>query len=135
MPNKPVVSIVDDDLSVLEGTKDLLNSKGFAAQSFQRAEDFLKSEHFHNTSCLITDVQMPGMTGLELYNRLIASGKIIPTILITAYPDDKTRALALRSGVLCYLIKPFDVNELLACVRSALKHRKTETGDEGHEYS
>jgi len=124
MLNKPIVSIVDDDRSVLEGMKDLLNSKGFAVQTFWRAEDFLKSDHFHNTSCLITDVQMPGMTGLELYNRLIASGKIIPTILITAYPDDKARALALRSGVLCYLIKPFDENELLACIQSALKHHK-----------
>ena len=133
MPAKPVVSIVDDDPSVLEGTKDLLNSVGFAAQTFQHAEEFLKSDYFHSTFCLITDVQMPGMTGIELYNRLIASGKIIPTILITAYPDDKTRALALRAGVLCYLIKPFDENELLACVRSALKHRKNDTGDEGHE--
>ena len=135
MPNKSAVSIVDDDPSVLEGMKDLLNSKGFAAQTFQRAEEFLKSDHFHNTFCLVTDMQMPGMTGLELYNRLIASGKIIPTILITAYPDDKARTLALRSGVLCYLIKPFDENELLACIRSALKHRKTEAGGEGHEYS
>ncbi len=128
MPTKPVISIVDDDQSVLEGTMDLLNSMGFIAETFQRAEEFLKSEHIHNTCCLITDVQMPGMTGLELHIHLVRSGAVIPTILITAYPDDTDRARALQAGVFCYLIKPFDESELLACIRSALEARKTDTG-------
>ena len=124
MPKKPVISIVDDDPLVLEGTMDLLNSMGFTTATFQRAEEFLKSERLYSTSCLITDVQMPGMTGLELYHHLIGSGTVIPTILITAYPDDADRTRALQAGVHCYLTKPFDERELLTCIRSALAHRR-----------
>ena len=127
MPKKPVISVVDDDPSVLEGTRDLLSSMGFIAETFQGADEFLKSERRHSSSCLIMDMQMPGMTGLELYNHLLEAGTVIPTILITAYPDDKDRARALRAGVFCYLIKPFDENELLTCIRSALDHRRRET--------
>jgi FixJ family two-component response regulator len=94
----PVISIVDDDESVREGT----------------------SERLHATSCLIADMRMPGMTGLELYNRLVQSGNRIPTILITAFPEDYARKRALRDGVICYLPKPFDARELLACIRLAL---------------
>jgi len=126
---KPLISIVDDDLSVLEGTMDLLNSMGFVARTFQRADDFLNSGQIDSTACLITDVQMPDMTGIELYEHLVGSGTVIPTILITAYPDDTDRARALRAGVLCYLPKPFDQDELLSCVRSALDHhRNSERG-------
>jgi FixJ family two-component response regulator len=126
MSKKPVISIVDDDPSVREGTMDLLNSMGFIIETFQRADDFLKSNRLGSTSCLIVDVQMPGMTGLELYNHLVASGKVVPTILITAFPDDRDRARALRAGVFCYLTKPFNDNELLACIQSALENRKTD---------
>jgi FixJ family two-component response regulator len=126
MSKKPVISIVDDDPSVREGTMDLLNSMGFITETFQRADDFLKSNRLGSTSCLIVDVQMPGMTGLELYNHLVASGKVVPTILITAFPDDRDRARALRAGVFCYLTKPFNDNELLACIQSALENRKTD---------
>lgn len=129
MAEKPLISIVDDDLSVLEGTMDLLNSMGFSTRTFQRADDFLISGQLDSTACLITDVQMPGMTGIELYDHLVGSGTVIPTILITAYPDDTDRARALRAGVFCYLPKPFDQDELLACIRSALDHhRKSDTG-------
>ena len=124
MPN--VIAIVDDDPSVREGTMDLLNSMGFIAETFRRADEFLKSNRLHSTSCLISDVRMPGMSGLELHNHLVGSGKVIPIILITAFPDDADRARALRAGVFCYLAKPFNENELLACIQSALEYRKTE---------
>ena len=84
-PKKPVISIVDDDQSFREGTRDLIEAMGFVAETFRRGEDFLKSDAIDSTSCLIADVQMPGMTGLELHDRLVGSGKVIPTILITAF--------------------------------------------------
>jgi FixJ family two-component response regulator len=124
VPKNPVISIVDDDPSVREGTMDLLNSMGFIAETFRCADDFLESNRLHGTACLIADVQLPGMTGLELYDHLVGCGKIVPTILITAFPDDKDRARALQAGVSCYLAKPFGENELLACIQSALERRK-----------
>ena len=124
MPKKPVISIVDDDNSVREGTVDLVKAMGFVAEAFPSAENFLNSKRLHNTSCLITDVRMPGMTGFELHNRLVGSGNVIPTILITAFPNDKDQARALRAGVSCYLSKPFSEDDLLACIRSALERRE-----------
>jgi FixJ family two-component response regulator len=120
MPEKPLISIVDDDLSVSEGTKDLLNSMGFVAETFESADEFLNSSQVAHTSCLIADVQMPGMTGLELHDHLLKSGKALPTILITAFPKDRDQAYALGTGVLCYLAKPYSEQDLLACLRSAL---------------
>ena len=120
----PVVSIIDDDASVREGTMDLFESMGFTTVAFPCAADFLSSDHLHDTSCVIADVQMPGMTGFELHNRLVGSGNIIPTILITAYPDDGDRARALQAGVICYLVKPFNYSDLLACIRLALERRE-----------
>jgi len=96
----PVISIIDDDESVREATMDLFESMGFITVAFPCAADFLSADHLHETSCLIADVQMPGMTGFELHNRLVRSGNIIPTILITAYPDDGDQARALQTGVL-----------------------------------
>ena len=129
MQEKPVISIVDDDASVREGTMDLLNSMGFIAETFQRAEDFLRSDRLRTTACLITDVRMPGMTGLELHHRLVASGALIPTIVITAFPNDPDRLRALQDGVICYLGKPFSQNELLHCIQSALgRHNTDERG-------
>jgi FixJ family two-component response regulator len=87
--------------------------------AFECADDLLKANR-RRVSCVIADVQMPGMTGLELYNRLIASGEPIPTILITAFPDERARQHALQAGVNCYLSKPFREDELLACIRSIL---------------
>jgi FixJ family two-component response regulator len=122
-PTMPVISIIDDDESVREGTMDLFKSMGFITVAFPCAAAFLGSNHLHDTSCLIADVQMPEMTGLELHNRLVGSGNIIPTILVTAYPDDADRVRALRAGVICYLVKPFNYSDLLACVRLALERR------------
>lgn len=122
MPDKAVISIVDDDQSVREGMTDLVGTLGFSAVSFPSGEDFLKSNRVDSTACLITDMRMPGMTGLELHTQLVASGKSIPTVLITAYPDERVRVLALKAGVICYLIKPFTEDDFLGCIRSALGH-------------
>jgi FixJ family two-component response regulator len=115
-----LISVVDDDESMREAIRGLMKSLGYTAEAFVSAEDFLSSRQVIRTSCLIADVQMPGMSGLELHHQLVASGKTIPTILITAYPDDNARARALGDGVVGYLSKPFDENDLLTCIRSSL---------------
>ena len=118
---QPMVSIVDDDPSVSEGLMDLLSSMGFAAEAFPRADEFLKSDRPDQTSCLICDVQMPGMSGPRAARPpVVRSGKIIPTILITAFPKDADRGRALRTGVKCYLTKPFSDSDLLGCIQSGL---------------
>jgi FixJ family two-component response regulator len=122
---KPLISIVDDDESMREAVKGLMRSVGYRAEAVASAEEFLSSRHVRRTSCLIADVQMSGMTGLDLHRHLSASGKPIPTILITAYPDDAVRERALTAGVIGYLSKPFDENDLLACIRSALIHARS----------
>ena len=120
MPKNIVIAIVDDDKSVREALTGLVKSLGYGAVAFQSAEDFLNSKRRHGAAFLIADVQMPGMTGPQLYDRLVASGAPIPTILITAYPEETMRARALQSGVTGYLAKPFNEADLLACLRSAL---------------
>lgn len=120
---KPLISIVDDDESMREALKGLMKSLGHRVEAAASAEEFLRSPHICRTSCLIADVQMPGMTGLDLHRHLSASGKPIPTILITAYPDDSVRERAVAAGAIGYLSKPFDESDLLACVRSALTTR------------
>jgi FixJ family two-component response regulator len=120
LPRKAVIAIVDDDHSVREALTSLVRSLGFIAMGFECAEDLLKSRRRRNVSCVIADVQMPGITGIELHDRLVASGEPIPTILITAFPDERSRERALRAGVIGYLTKPFSENELLACIRSSL---------------
>ena len=114
------MSIVDDDESVREATEAQIRSLGFNARTFASAVDFLTSSHIKDTSCIVADIQMPHMTGVELHRRLVDLGHVIPTILITAYPDDEMRARALANGVKCYLVKPFDEEDLLECVRLAL---------------
>jgi FixJ family two-component response regulator len=120
LPKTPVIAIVDDDESVREALTSLIRSLGYSAVAFGCAEDLLKSKRRRRVSCMIADVQMPGMTGPELHNRLVASGAPIPTILITAYPDERARERALQAGVLCYLAKPFDEDDLIACIRSVV---------------
>ena len=122
MPKKPMISIIDDDLSARDATLDLIRAIGFAAQAFPCADDFLASDNLGKTSCLISDMRMPGMSGLELYNRLVAAGTPIPTILVTAFPNDRDQARALQAGVLCYLSKPFSETELLENIHLALKN-------------
>ena len=115
-----IIAIVDDDESVREAVTDLVESLGYDAIAFERAADLLKSDQRSSVACLIADVQMPGMTGPDLYNRLVASGQPIPTILITAYPDEAARTRAIHDGAVCYLRKPTDDEELLRCVRLAI---------------
>jgi FixJ family two-component response regulator len=126
VPKRPLVAIVDDDESIRDTTKDLLESAGFKAAVFPRAASLLRSRRLGQVSCLIADMRMPKMTGLELHLRLVASNRAIPTILMTAYPDERAQAKALKAKVVCYLIKPFAADELLACVRGALQ-----SGDAG----
>ena len=120
MKRQPVVAIVDDDQSFRDGISDLVNSMGFDSETFERAEHFLQSENLNRTSCLITDMRMPGMTGLELHNRLVAAGKRIPTIVITAFPKERERQRAIQAGIVCFLAKPFDEAQLVDCITSAL---------------
>jgi FixJ family two-component response regulator len=124
VPTKPQISIVDDDDSVREALRGLIRSAGFAAQAFASAKDFLDSRYLARTSCLIVDINMPMMTGFDLYRHLASSGRNIPTILITATPDDADRKRALSDGVICYLGKPCGEDDLLACVRTALARGK-----------
>ncbi len=116
-----LISVVDDDESVREAVEGLIESLGFRVSAFPSAKDFLASPAIADTSCMIADVHMPQMSGLELYRCLTEQGRCIPTILITAYPNESTRARALADGVVCYLIKPFDEDALIKCVRSALQ--------------
>src|ERR1700757_1061798 len=98
----PVITIVDDDQSVRDGIVDLVTSMGFDAEAFPRVEHFLRSSRLDRTSCLITDMRMPGMSGLDLLDRLAASGRRIPTIMITAFPTEAERARAMKAGVVGY---------------------------------
>ena len=97
-----------------------MKSLGYSAEAFPSAEDFLHSRQLSRTACLIADINMPGMSGLDLYRQLATSGRPIPTILITAYPDESVRKRALNDGVICYLSKPFDETDLLSCLESVL---------------
>jgi FixJ family two-component response regulator len=122
-----LISIVDDDRFVREAMARLMKSHGYLAKTFESAASMLCSDQRARTDCLIADVQMPCMTGLELYSRLVDAGESIPTILITAHPDESLRIRALRAGVLCYLAKPFSEDDLLGCIRRAVE-RQERTG-------
>jgi FixJ family two-component response regulator len=120
-----LIAIVDDDEPFREAMTSLMRSLGFEVEAFSSAEAFLESPCLGKTSCLIADVHMPNMTGIDLHRQLVASGRTIPVILITAYPDDNVRARALAAGVICYLSKTFDDDALLGFVRAALVHADT----------
>jgi FixJ family two-component response regulator len=120
----PLIAIVDDDKSMRDTTRDLLESAGFSAATFPSAERLLKSRRLHKVFCVIADMRMPMMTGLELHQHLAASNHAIPTILMTAYPDERVRAQAMKANVICYLAKPFEAEELLNCVRRAVHGRE-----------
>jgi FixJ family two-component response regulator len=123
VPHVPVISVVDDDASVRAAMTRLLKSFGFAANAFASANEFLQSPRLGDTSCLIADVQMPGMSGVELQEYLIAQGHSTPIIFITAFPEDSIREQAMNAGAICFLSKPFDGARLIECVDRALKRR------------
>lgn len=120
MVNMPLVAIVDDDKSIRNATCDLLKAAGFTPAAFEDAESFLGWPTRASVACLVADMRMPGMSGLELYEALVAAGQIIPTIIITAHPDERTQSRACAVGVCCYLSKPFAPDEFLDCVGEAL---------------
>jgi FixJ family two-component response regulator len=123
----PAISIVDDDESNRIGTASLVRSLGFVAHAFPSARSFLHSPQLTKTSCLISDVQMPKMSGIQLQDVLHARGHNIPIILITAYPDDRLRAQAFARGAVCLLTKPFDGKTLSRCLEAALKSNAGES--------
>ena len=123
MPSN-LISVVDDDESVRRTTKLLIESFGYRAAVFESAEVLLRSRQLHDTSCLIVDVQMPGISGLELQSQLAAKGCSIPIIFITAYGNETSRQQAMQAGAVAFLDKPFSDEQLLKSIRSALKQRK-----------
>jgi FixJ family two-component response regulator len=123
MRNPPLISVIDDDDSVRESLRRLIRSVGFAVQVFPSAEQFLNSDQLHHTSCLLLDVRLPGMNGLELQQELSANRCEIPIIFITAHGDDAARVRALKDGALEYLFKPFSEEALLNAINLSLTTR------------
>jgi FixJ family two-component response regulator len=116
-----MISIVDDDQAVRDATRALIRSLGYRVSTFASAEEFLASDRLHDTSCLISDVQMPGVNGIELQDRLVAGGHRIPIIFMTAFPDDRVRDRAMRSGAISFMSKPFSETNLIVCLDRALQ--------------
>lgn len=119
MRSGSLISIVDDDETMREATKGLLRSLGYRAATFASAEEFMRSDSLDDTSCLIADVKMPGLSGVELQHWLINRGSRMPTIFVTAFPEEKTRERAMTAGAVGYLSKPFSEESLLKCLDSA----------------
>jgi FixJ family two-component response regulator len=124
----PVISIIDDDESVRVATNRLVRSLGYTAHTFASAEDFLASSQVNDTSCMIADVQMPGMSGIELQSHLLAQGHHLPIIFITAFPEESARTKALNSGAVCFLTKPFDGATLVRHLDAVLQKDRGESG-------
>ena len=118
--DRSVVCIVDDDASLRRSLRNLLMSVGFRVETFQSAELFLESAHRENPGCVVLDLRMPGMSGLDLLRQLAASGSRIPVIILTAHGDDETRRQSLQAGAVAFLEKPFQSAALLDAVRTAL---------------
>jgi FixJ family two-component response regulator len=119
VPEKPLISIVDDDQSFRDSMRRLLKSHGYTVAVFPSAAEFLASAQLPGTACLVADIHMPEMTGVELYSHLTATGHAMPTILITAYPEDGAQQRILSLGVRCYLHKPLDEAVLIDCLHRA----------------
>jgi len=116
-----MIAIIDDDESVRKATKSLVRSLGYEAATFCSAEEFLGSSQLKTAACLITDVRMPGMSGVELQDRLIADGRSLPTVFISAFSDERVQQRVLESGAVGYLHKPFEEDRLIECIETALK--------------
>jgi FixJ family two-component response regulator len=121
LPKVPVIAIIDDDVSVRMATCRLVRSLGYNAHAFASADDFLKSQHVSDVWCVIADVQMPGMTGIELQGVLGAQGRALPIIFITAFFEEAVKARALEAGAIAFLSKPFDGKVLVDCIDTALE--------------
>lgn len=119
-----MIAVIDDDASVRAATENLLSSHGYLVHTFASAEKFLRSAHVNDVSCVIADVQMPGMSGLDLLTHMRTLGFSTPFIFITAFPEENARARALKAGASYFLAKPFVSHILINCIETALtKHR------------
>ena len=125
MSEVPLISIVDDDALARDGISELIESLGYSAVTFSSAEHFLRSGVIAETTCLITDMQMPGLNGLELQEALQSQGRHIPVILITAYANENQRTRALNRGAVGFLGKPFNEETLISCLTAAIKLRSS----------
>ena len=124
MPTLSLISVVDDDASVRAATDNLLSSHGYLVQTFASAEEFLQVARLDDLSCIVADVQMPGISGLDLLTHMRTQGYTVPFIFITAFPDDSVRARALKAGAICLLAKPFAGPVLIDSIKTALnRHR------------
>ena len=125
MAKSHVISIIDDDPSVREATQSLIRSLGYDAQVFASAEEYLQSDSLTDSSCLITDLHMPGMSGTDLQDHLLAEGYQIPMIFVTAYYEDRIRERVMDAGAFGFLRKPFNDESLIACLDKALNASST----------
>jgi FixJ family two-component response regulator len=125
----PVISVIDDDESVRAATSSLLRSHGYPVHTFASAEKFLRSAHLNDTSCVISDVQMPVISGVDLLTHMRTQGYNAPFIFITAFPDESVRARALKAGAIGFLAKPFAGPGLINCVETALNGHRGEAGE------
>ncbi len=121
---KNLISVIDDDESVRRTTLLLMRSFGFRAEAFESAEEFLRSVQMRDTNCLVVDVQMPGMSGLQLQSELAATGSDLPIIFITAFDNNDARRQAIQAGAVAFFSKPFNDEQLLQAVRTALAREK-----------
>jgi FixJ family two-component response regulator len=124
MSEVPLISIIDDDKSVRESTEMLIDSNGFEAEAFGSAEEFLDSGRLADSACLILDVRLPGMSGLSLFDELVATKSAVPVIFITAHDDDEARSHALQAGAHAFILKPSRRSELIGALESALESRR-----------
>ena len=120
MPDVPIISIIDDDDSMRCAMKSLVTSLGLRVHTFRSAEEFLQSRCVDDTSCLITDVQMPGLSGVELQSLLLAQARHMPIILVTAFPEERMRNRAMEAGALGFLSKPFESQMLIKLIEKAI---------------
>jgi FixJ family two-component response regulator len=124
-----LISVIDDDASVRAATTNLLSSHGYMVHTFGSAEEFLRSAGVAESLCVIADVQMPAMSGLDLLTYMRSQGHGAPFIFITAFPEESVRARALKAGAISFLAKPFAAPELISCVEAALKRHFDETSE------
>jgi len=122
-----VISVIDDDASVRAATNNLLSSHGYLVHTFASAEEFLQSACLNDSSCVIADVQMPAMSGLDLLTHMRAQGNAAPFVFITAFPEDSVRARALKAGAVGFLAKPFAGTALINCVEAAVNRHHSGT--------
>ena len=122
------ISVIDDDASVRAATNNLLSSHGYLVDTFASAEEFLQSARLNESSCVIADVQMSAMSGLDLLTHMRTQGYAAPFIFITAFPEESVRARAMKAGAICFLAKPFAGPALISCLEAALKRHHGGTG-------